>query len=67
MFEDGSEIHDIDLVVLATGFDFELDILDVPGLKGTQIKMALKAMKSIFAHLSIHFISCSLRNFHFQA
>ena len=47
MFEDGSEIRDIDLVILATGFDFELDILDVPGLKGTEIKMAL--MNSIFA------------------
>ena len=41
VFEDGSEIHDIDLVILATGFDFELDIIDVPGLKGTDLKMVL--------------------------
>ena len=59
MFEDGSEIRDIDLVILATGFNFELDILDVPGLKGTEIQMALKAMKSIFADLSISFDAAS--------
>ena len=34
MFEDGSEIHDIDLVILATGFDMDLDFIDVPGIKG---------------------------------
>ena len=34
VFEDGSEIHDIDLVVFATGFDMDLDFIDVPGIKG---------------------------------
>ena len=34
VFEDGSEIQDIDLVVFATGFDMDLDFIDVPGIKG---------------------------------
>ena len=34
VFEDGSKIHDIDLVILATGFDMDLDFVDVPGIKG---------------------------------
>ena len=34
VFEDGSEIHDINLVVFATGFDMDLDFIDVPGIKG---------------------------------
>ena len=34
VFEDGSEIHDIDLVLFATGFDMDLDFIDVPGIKG---------------------------------
>ena len=34
VFEDGSEIHDIDLVILATGFDMDLDFIDIPGIKG---------------------------------
>ena len=34
VFEDESEIHDIDLVILATGFDMDLDFIDVPGIKG---------------------------------
>ena len=37
VFEDGSGIHDIDLVILATGFDMDLDFIDVPGIKGKQI------------------------------
>ena len=35
VFEDGTEVHDIDLVILSTGFGVNLDILDVPGFKGT--------------------------------
>ena len=34
VFEDGSEADDIDLVILATGFNPNLDIIDVPGIKG---------------------------------
>ena len=36
VFEDGSEVHDIDLAVLATGFGVNVDILDVPGFKGSK-------------------------------
>ena len=52
VFEDGSEINDIDLVVLATGFIYEFDILDVPGFKGIDIIITIKALRSIFAHIS---------------
>ena len=34
VFEDGSEVDDIDIVILATGFSPNLDIIDVPGIKG---------------------------------
>ena len=34
VFEDGSEANDIDLVILATGFHPNLDIIDVPAIKG---------------------------------
>ena len=40
VFEDGSEIHDIDLVILATGFDMNLDFIDVAGIKGKLQRIA---------------------------
>ena len=34
VFEDGSEVYDIDLVLICSGFGADLDIVDLPGFKG---------------------------------
>ena len=34
VFEDGSEVHDTDLVLNCSGFGSNLDIVDLPGFKG---------------------------------
>ncbi len=37
VFGDGSEAHDLDLVVLCTGFESDYSVLDIPGFKGTTL------------------------------
>ena len=34
VFQDDTEVDDIDLVILATGFNPNLDFIEVPGIKG---------------------------------
>ena len=64
VFEDGSEANDIDLVILATGFHPNLDIIDVPDIKGDiKVKFKTKCAKIITPMSSFKLRSCNALQF----
>ena len=62
VFEDGSEIHDIDLVFICAGFGADLDIVDLPGFKGlNMLSLVINAFILNMYLVKLHYHSAGFR------